>query len=62
MFSEAPDKFFRLASHALAGDCLHDTKYVLGAMIGLTHQKANLLAIVTYANKLALGNNYAPLA
>jgi hypothetical protein len=42
-FSEPPDKVFGLTSRGLSGHCLHETEHVLGAMIDLTHQKANLL-------------------
>jgi hypothetical protein len=35
--SEALDKILRLTSRGLAGDCLHDTEHVLGAMTDLTH-------------------------
>src|SRR5579871_1597792 len=27
----------------MAGDCLHETEHVLGAMVGLTHEKIDLL-------------------
>jgi hypothetical protein len=35
--SEALDKIFRLTSRGLAGDCLHETEHVPGAMTDLTH-------------------------
>jgi hypothetical protein len=35
--SEALDKIFRLMSRSLAGDHLHETEHVPGAMIDLTH-------------------------
>src|SRR5258706_13574091 len=41
--SEALDKIFRVTSRGLAGDCLHETEHILGAMIDLSHQKVNLL-------------------
>ena len=37
------DKVIGFTSGDLAGDCLHETEHVLGAMVGLSHQKLKLL-------------------
>jgi hypothetical protein len=42
---ESPDKIIGFARRSLAGDCLHETEHVLGAMVGLTHQKMNLFLV-----------------
>ena len=54
-FSEALDKIFRITSRGLAGDCLHETEHILGAMIDLAHQKAYLL-LVSFLVGHILGN------
>ena len=43
--SEALDKIFRPTSRGLAGDCLHETEHVPGAMTDLAHEKVNLLLV-----------------
>jgi hypothetical protein len=40
---EAFDEIFLIFRGGPAGDSLHDTEYVLGAMIGLTHQKGEFV-------------------
>src|SRR5207245_4004254 len=59
--SKAPDKVFRFKTRSLAGDCLHEAEQILEAMVGLTHEEANLLLvsfslghILGHANKQAL--------
>jgi len=51
--SEVPNKVFRSTSRGLAGDCLHETEHVLGAMIDLAHpanwlRKRRAAAIVQF--------------
>src|SRR5712671_7390589 len=51
--SKAPDKVFRLTGRGLAGDGLHETEHVLGAMADLAHQKTNLLTFDSLTAKSA---------
>jgi hypothetical protein len=55
--SEAPNKVFRMTSRGLAGSYLYQAKQVLDAMVGLTHQKVNLL-LGMFARGNILNHNY----
>src|SRR5712672_947984 len=50
--SKAPDKVLRLTGRGLAGDCLHETEHVLGAMADLAHQKMNLLLVSSLLGRI----------
>src|SRR5262249_24337300 len=55
---EARDEVFRLRSRNLTGDCLYETKHVLGAMIDLAHEETlPFLALLTFGNILHDAND-----